>query len=441
MDNRSCQACHQRRYESFASDHPEFGVWPYERRTRIVFDHVAHQAKHFAEKKQPFDCRSCHVEDATQSIELLAGYGAACAACHSENIQTSVALGVPMFVVPTVDVDALRAVGVDVGPWPEEATGDFDGRLPAAMKLLLAADPPAAEAMVTLGADFDFFDVDPDDEEQLRAAGKLAAAIKRLMAELSEVGPKAVRRRLSVMTGREIADEELNALVAGLSVDTLRPAVAEWLPDSAGGDGPWNRGDTSNGDEVRSDDGTDASVISFDPAGTWTRDDATLSIRYRPTGHADPVLATWLTATVELPNALGLPLKAALVKELTKPTAPGQCGSCHSVEGSKSGQLMVNWHAFNRLSEQRTLTKFDHGPHLLLPQLADCTACHALDPAANTAASYADYDPHTFVSEFLPISKRDCVQCHTPIAAGDHCQTCHNYHVDMVESWRRASRP
>ena len=79
------------------------------------------------------------------------------------------ARGVPMFALPTLDVDALREAGHDIGPWPEEATGDFDGRLPPVMKLLLAGDPAAAEAMATLGADFDFFDVDPDDPEQLAA--------------------------------------------------------------------------------------------------------------------------------------------------------------------------------------------------------------------------------------------------------------------------------
>ena len=111
-------------------------------------------AKHFAEKKQAFDCRSCHVEDATRRVQLLASYETACASCHDEKIATSVGRGVPMFALPTLDVEALKAAGHDIGAWPEAATGDFDGRLPPVMKLLLAGDPAAAQAMATLGAGF-----------------------------------------------------------------------------------------------------------------------------------------------------------------------------------------------------------------------------------------------------------------------------------------------
>jgi len=80
-------------------------------------------------------------------------------------------------------------------------------------------------------------------------------------------------------------------------------------------------------------------------------------------------------------------------------------------------------------------TKFSHGPHLILPQLADCTACHALDKSGE-ATAYVGWDPHAFVSEFQPLSKRACVGCHTSTAAGDRCQSCHNYHVETVEVWR-----
>ena len=51
IDNVACQTCHQQRYESFAGDHPDFGIWPYERRTRIAFNHASHRDKHFVEKK------------------------------------------------------------------------------------------------------------------------------------------------------------------------------------------------------------------------------------------------------------------------------------------------------------------------------------------------------------------------------------------------------
>jgi hypothetical protein len=68
--------------------------------------------------------------------------------------------------------------------------------------------------------------------------------------------------------------------------------------------------------------------------------------------------------------------------------------------------------------------------------LANCTACHALDAQANTTGSYADHDPHRFVSEFQPMSKQKCAECHTATAAGDGCQSCHRYHIHGAEEWR-----
>ena len=113
IENAACQSCHQQRFASFASDHPDFGNWPYERRTRIAFNHASHSGKYFAEKKQKFDCRACHVSDATDRVEQLASYETACASCHDEKIATSVGRGLPMLALPTLDVDALTKC------WPQ----------------------------------------------------------------------------------------------------------------------------------------------------------------------------------------------------------------------------------------------------------------------------------------------------------------------------------
>jgi hypothetical protein len=447
MTNAACQACHQHRYRSFAVDHPDFGAWPYKRRTSISFNHASHQTKHFAQRKQAFDCRQCHLEDASGRDELLASYETACAGCHDEKITTSLARGVPMLLVPTLDVDALKAAGHDIGSWPESATGDFDGRLPPAMKLLLAADPNAATALAALGPDFEFFDVDPDDEHQVAACAELATAIKSMFADVSQRGPAAVKERLSVALGREVSDAQLDALTAGLSEDTLHGAVAAWLPGVDAGDTQWSE---SSGLRAQSAQAGAVRTPPFALAGEWLRDEATLSIRYRPAAHADPVLASWLSLLVQTPDIESRPLAFAMFKELAKPTAPGLCASCHSVECGAGDALVVNWAADESSNQQRGaaasedshnrgFTKFSHGPHLLLPQLADCSQCHAIDPAAATATPNPGWNPAVFVSEFRPLSKQMCATCHTATAAGDACQSCHNYHVDAVETWRSDS--
>jgi hypothetical protein len=423
MDNAACQACHQQRYASFASDHPDFSDWPHERRTRIRFPHASHRAKHFVEKKVTFDCRNCHVEDAAGDVQLTLSYEATCASCHDEKIATSVARGIPMIALPTLDVEALRDAGHDIGPWPEDASGDFDGRLPPVMRLLLASDPAAARAMIALGESFDFFDVDPTDPEQLAACATLVGAIKQLMHDLGSDGAKSVRERLVATLGGDPAPASVAALMAGLSDDTLRGA-AEWLQESA----PSLASQSSSTEIPRSVPNLDT---VFGPGGTWFRDDATLSIRYRPSAHADPVLASWL----QLVARAGLstqPILDAAFRELADPAAPGLCVSCHSIEQEPGGTLAVNWRSYDRRSESRPFTKFSHGPHLVLPQLADCPACHEVVSTADTGASpYIQLDPHQHVREFNMMPRHKCAECHTMAAAGDRCQSCHSYHVDL----------
>jgi hypothetical protein len=148
------------------------------------------------------------------------------------------------------------------------------------------------------------------------------------------------------------------------------------------------------------------------------------------------VLTGWLELLAKTPDLPQQPVALAMFKELAKPTAPGLCASCHSSERAADGALAVNWRAYDRSTALRTLTKFSHGPHLLLSQLSDCTSCHAINKAADTTTSYAGDNPHRFISDFSPMSKQHCATCHNAKAAGESCQKCHNYHVDTIETWR-----
>jgi hypothetical protein len=176
--------------------------------------------------------------------------------------------------------------------------------------------------------------------------------------------------------------------------------------------------------------------VAFDPPGSWAKDDATISLRYTPTAHADPVLTSWLEHVAKTPDLEKRPLALAMFKELTNPTALGLCASCHSVEQTNDHRCITNWRAYDGTSKPRTFTKFSHGPHLLLAQLKDCTSCHVVDDTKSAAVAYANDNPHDFVSDFLPLTKGQCIQCHTAKAAGEKCQKCHNYHVDEMEAWR-----
>ncbi len=295
------------------------------------------------------------------------------------------------------------------------------------MKLLLSGDAVAAKAIAKLGAGFDFQDIDSSNSEQMAAVAELAKGIKSLTEDISRRGTAAVRERLTLALGREVKEAEVANLIAGMPSDT-QCAASSWLGISA-----------------RTNDSTPPSAVpkslvhqtsSFGQAGTWSHDDTSFSIRYRPTVHADPVLASWLALLIKTPHLDSKPVASAMLKELSKATSPGLCVSCHSIEQSENGNRMINWRASDRSTEQRGFTKFSHGPHLVLPQLEHCTSCHTINATANTTASYANLNPQQFVSDFKPLSKQQCAECHARTAAGDACQLCHNYHVEAVEAWR-----
>lgn len=428
MSNVACQACHQEQYDSFATDHPEFENWPTRRRTRIAFDHGSHQLKHFPKEKQEFACATCHVQDRDGAFQQTLGYEATCASCHDSKIQTSWDAGLAMFALPMIDAEALRDAGHDIGQWPEQALGEFDGALPPITKLLLAADPPAAEAIKLLGADFDFFDVDSDDAKQLQAASEVVWATKRLFLELAEQGQGALKRRIESVLDRPLTKQQFADLASRLSPDNLQVITERWLtrlPEELS-----ERTDSSPNSSAG------VSAIDRDEAlqrvagGGWLRDETTLSIRYRPTGHADPWVTAWIDVVTEATTGKHATIAKPLLKQMMVPTAAGQCGSCHSLDRLDDGRCVVQWYAKRVDDHPVSFTKFSHSPHLTQAQLADCQACHQINPLANVMAGYADTNATNFENGFQPLTKQDCAECHTPKAAGDSCLQCHQYHVD-----------
>jgi hypothetical protein len=381
ISDAACQACHRERYHSFADGHPDFGPWPYERRTRIAFDHASHQLKHFPADKQDFACATCHEGDSTGRRQLTRSYEASCASCHDKGIGVSLAQGVPAVALPTLDLAALKAAGYDVGAWPDAADGDFDGRVPWVAQVLVSAKPQAAAALAALGAEFDFFDVDVEKRAQTDAAVAVAQELKALVDDVAARGDAAIGERLGVVLGRELTATELQA--AG----------------------------------------------RLEPGGKGAP-----SLQLKPTGHADPTLHAWLDVLAELSSGPHAGTVEPLLRAALKPTAPGQCGSCHSVERNVAGRLAIQWHAGTARNDALGLTHFAHGAHTLQSQLRDCTACHRVSTTATAASTYASDDPRQFVAQFEPMTKASCVACHAAGAAGDHCTQCHRYHGGA--SWK-----
>ena len=170
--------------------------------------------------------------------------------------------------------------------------------------------------------------------------------------------------------------------------------------------------------------------------GGWMIDRQRMSVVYVPTGHADPWLSKWIELEEMRHGSNALPVSQGQQQKIAMAQ---QCRECHLLHSPSSKQPMSYknwsvsfrnanqggqdllqadsspdecWKAKRRAANLRTITKFDHGPHLTLPKLNDCQSCHQLGKL-----------------DFIPMQKDQCSSCHQSNAAGESCTQCHNYHV------------
>ena len=447
LTSQQCQTCHARQFARFSQGHPEFRRWPNERRTPIAFDHVSHQAKHFSAARRDFQCGACHHDDSRREVKLTANFQQACASCHAAKIEQSVSDGWAVFSLPGIEAATLREAGLDVGAWPERLSTSFDGAPPLAMQLLLSADERGRAALNALQGDLG--NVDPQKKEQLQAAADLVLAIKKLLHELAAEGDAALERRLTAALGTK-ADRALAArLCAQLPRDLMSAAEQSWFPPAETPPAQTKEKPVKSCDDdllAPEPAAKPAAAATPEPANPaapamssgWRRDDARFAIVYQPLGHADPLLKAWLELAVSAPGVenassaaqwSAAQWRAAQWSQLLKPTALGRCVECHRVDSPPAGERMIHWLTNRRDLGVKEFTRFSHRPHLIQPQLQDCTQCHELNNKSVSSVSQSAAEPRPLPGDFLPLRKAACVQCHLPQAAGDQCLKCHNYHV------------
>lgn len=233
ISDGECQACHVERFNSLSDGHPPFGNWPFNRRTRIAFDHDSHRGKHFPDEDEPFDCARCHVPDQAGETMLVTGFDAACAQCHSGEIQgqgQSGDKGIVFLAVPGLDLDYVADQKLNIGEWPEYA----ERAIPPLMAVLLSADP-AYRDVAPLLKQLDLLDLTSRDEglEQERvntAIETLAWSVKKLLDELSRGGQKAFQARMESALGEQLSIDRLASLSGILPADVVAMASSAWFP-------------------------------------------------------------------------------------------------------------------------------------------------------------------------------------------------------------------
>ncbi len=170
-------------------------------------------------------------------------------------------------------------------------------------------------------------------------------------------------------------------------------------------------------------------------AGGWYRPQDSFTLYYRPVGHADPFLVAWLTTAGKLASRTAPPETKAVFQALANPQSAGMCMKCHTVDASGE-TLRVQWLPAESVPKKKSFTTFRHTTHLSLFGNTACETCHTINPKAEYAKFFsgktgalAERDPEHFQSNFAPLSKTLCMQCHQPRVAGDSCLLCHRYHV------------
>ncbi|MEQ1904168.1 MAG: hypothetical protein ABL888_08300 [Pirellulaceae bacterium] len=223
INDAKCQTCHAQAYDRFEGSHPDFQLANHPVVDRnIAFDHRSHSAKHFTEKGKAFECGSCHVINDSRGEIEVASFSTMCAECHQTSLQESLASGMSLIEMPTINVQALKEAGRLVPDWPKDLQGDFDGALSPLMTLLLMGDPAVRSTLAEPTGLFDFFEIDLNDEDSLRRSVELTGAITRLRDEITRNGRIALKKRIISATAIEISEVELDRLFWGLSDQQLQ---------------------------------------------------------------------------------------------------------------------------------------------------------------------------------------------------------------------------
>jgi hypothetical protein len=236
VSNERCQTCHVAKLGSFADGHPQFSKYPYDRRTRIIFDHQSHLDKYLVEARQkmtpeqvvPVSCADCHQLALGQRHMQLKSFETVCSTCHNGDIVgTTRAVGpkgIDVLVVPGLDLATLAQHSVDIGEWPNNS----EATLTTFMRFLLDS---GGEKVVSGVASLDLLDLSKASDADLAKVSALAWAIKRLFNRLENVKLETLIAEPVDASGMKIDHIRMAALAGEMSHDVILGANREWFPN------------------------------------------------------------------------------------------------------------------------------------------------------------------------------------------------------------------
>lgn len=171
---------------------------------------------------------------------------------------------------------------------------------------------------------------------------------------------------------------------------------------------------------------SDVEPESWAAYGGWYRQDNT--IFYRPVGHKDRLIFSWLRLTGAVAHG-DVNAAAAVFDALTGKEAQGACIKCHSIDRIAGKERIINFAPLGAQNKVGRFTSFIHEPHFGIMDKRGCLTCHALEKSSPYLKSYEQNDPQIYASNFGSVKKELCQTCHNTSAARQDCLTCHKYHV------------
>lgn len=238
MSDGQCQTCHADTFASFGSGHPEFTSYPFDRRTRLKFNHQSHFSRHFPESRKnpalqsslPKDCAGCHLPGEGQRYMEIQSFDGMCSGCHLQDIQgetrASGPKGIDFLLVPGMDVQTFDERQIDIGSWPEDAEG-----IPTPFMQWMLSLQANGHDLVAETGHLDLLDLRDASEEELQQVAELAWAIKELFQDLEASGLKNVLHLPANSDGAPVDDFQFSSMTAVMPRDVIVSANREWFDD------------------------------------------------------------------------------------------------------------------------------------------------------------------------------------------------------------------
>ena len=239
ISNEQCRSCHVLKFDSFDGNHPKFENYPFERRTRIIFDHAGHFGKHYPEmakkdptKRIPATCSTCHNSEKDRRVMAVVPFEQNCSVCHLDQIigkeRASGPKGIAFLALPGLDLQTLKQKNASIGEWPE----DSEAALTPFMKMMIGRNEQG-RALVKAVDSLNLQDLTTANDDQIKAVTNLVWEIKGLFYALIKGKASDVLGDLNIGGGAKLSATLVADLTASLPRDAVTGAQQEWLPNLA----------------------------------------------------------------------------------------------------------------------------------------------------------------------------------------------------------------